>query len=34
LSKKAKIETWIVNGLNDDFITNAMENSVDFTKIK
>ena len=34
LSKKAKIETWIVNGLNDDFITNALESKIDFTKIK
>lgn len=34
LSKKANIETWIVNGLEDNFITNAFENSVPFTKIK
>ena len=34
LSKKAKVETWIVNGLNDNFIINAMDNSIDFTKIK
>jgi len=34
LSKKANIETWIVNGLKDNFITNAFENKVPFTKIK
>jgi glutamate 5-kinase len=34
LSKKANIETWIVNGLEDHFITNAFENKVPFTKIK
>ena len=34
LSKNANIETWIVNGLEDNFITNAMENKVPFTKIK
>ncbi|WP_299013686.1 glutamate 5-kinase [uncultured Polaribacter sp.] len=34
VAKKAKIETWIVNGLEDDFITNAFENKVSFTKIK
>lgn len=34
LSKNAKIETWIVNGLEDHFITNAFENKVPFTKIK
>ena len=34
LSKKAKVETWIVNGLNDNFIINAMDNNIDFTKIK
>jgi glutamate 5-kinase len=34
LSKKAQIETWIVNGLEDNFITNAFENKVPFTKIK
>ena len=33
LSKKANIETWIVNGLKDNFITNAFENKVPFTKI-
>ncbi|MDX6746207.1 glutamate 5-kinase [Polaribacter sp. PL03] len=34
LAKKANIETWIVNGLEDNFITNAFENKVAFTKIK
>lgn len=34
LSKKANIETWIVNGLEDDFIINSFENKVPFTKIK
>ncbi|MGB5419716.1 MAG: glutamate 5-kinase, partial [Algibacter sp.] len=34
LTKKANIETWIVNGLEDNFIVNAMENKVPFTKIK
>ena len=34
ISKKAKIETWIVNGLEDNFITNAFNDSVAFTKIK
>ena len=34
VAKKAKIETWIVNGLEDNFIINAFENKVSFTKIK
>ncbi|PWH84304.1 glutamate 5-kinase [Algibacter marinivivus] len=34
VTKKANIETWIVNGLEDDFILNAMEEKVPFTKIK
>jgi glutamate 5-kinase len=34
ISKNAQIETWILNGLEDDFITNAFENKVPFTKIK
>jgi glutamate 5-kinase len=34
LTKKANIETWIVNGLKDNFISNAFENKVPFTKIK
>lgn len=34
VTKQANIETWIVNGLEDDFILNAMANKVSFTKIK
>ena len=34
LAKKANIETWIVNGLEDNFMLNAFENKVLFTKIK
>jgi len=34
VTKKANIETWIVNGLEDNFIVNAMNNKVPFTKIK
>lgn len=34
VAKTANIETWIVNGLEDNFIINAMEDSVSFTKIK
>ncbi|KGL63749.1 glutamate 5-kinase [Polaribacter sp. Hel1_85] len=34
ISKNANIETWIVNGLEDNFITDAFENKVPFTKIK
>jgi glutamate 5-kinase len=34
VTKKAEIETWIVNGLEDNFIVNAFENKVPFTKIK
>ncbi|MEC3905644.1 glutamate 5-kinase [Tamlana sp. 2201CG12-4] len=34
VTKNANIETWIVNGLEDNFIVNAMENKVPFTKIK
>jgi glutamate 5-kinase len=34
ISKNAQIETWILNGLEDNFITNAFENKVPFTKIK
>jgi glutamate 5-kinase len=33
ISRRANIETWIVNGLEDHFITNAFENKVPFTKI-
>jgi len=34
VTKKTNIETWIVNGLDDNFIINAFENKVPFTKIK
>ena len=34
LTRNANIETWIVNGLEDNFITNAFDNKVPFTKIK
>ena len=34
VAKKAHIETWIVNGIEDNFIVNAFENKVSFTKIK
>ncbi|KJD32515.1 glutamate 5-kinase [Tamlana nanhaiensis] len=34
VAKSAKIETWIVNGLEDNFIKNAIENKVAFTKVK
>lgn len=34
LAKKSNIETWIVNGLEDNFMLNAFENKVPFTKIK
>lgn len=33
ITQKAKIETWIVNGLDDNFILNAIEDKVHFTKI-
>ena len=34
VTKKANIETWILNGLEDNFILNAFENKIPFTKIK
>lgn len=34
IAKEANIETWIVNGLNDNFIINAIENTSNHTKIK
>jgi len=34
ITQQANIETWIVNGLEDNFITSALENKVPFTKIK
>lgn len=33
ITQKAKIETWIVNGLDDEFILNAINDEVHFTKI-
>lgn len=33
ITQKAKIETWIVNGLDDNFILNAINDEVQFTKI-
>ncbi|WP_169578137.1 glutamate 5-kinase [Salinimicrobium xinjiangense] len=33
ITQKAKIETWIVNGLDDNFILNAIEDKVQFTRI-
>ncbi len=33
VTQKANIETWILNGLEDNFILNAIENKVPFTKI-
>ena len=33
IAQKAGIDTWIVNGMNDEFIENAVNNKVDFTKI-
>ncbi|MEP1490323.1 MAG: glutamate 5-kinase [Algibacter sp.] len=34
VTKAANIETWIVNGLEDNFILNAFDDNVPFTKIK
>ena len=33
IAKQANIETWIVNGLKDDFMVNAINNKSEFTKI-
>lgn len=33
IAKAANIETWIVNGLNDNFILKAIQNEIPFTKI-
>jgi glutamate 5-kinase len=33
IAKAANIETWIVNGLNDNFILNALKDKIPFTKI-
>lgn len=34
VARQANIETWIVNGLEDNFLINALEDKVAFTKIK
>lgn len=34
VAKKANIETWIINGLEDNFMLNAFDNKGSFTKIK
>ncbi len=34
IAKAAGIETWIVNGLKENFIQDALQNSVNYTKIK
>lgn len=34
IAQNANIETWILNGLNDNFLVNAMNQKSDFTKIK
>ena len=33
IAKSANIETWVVNGLKDNFIINALQNEIPFTKI-
>lgn len=33
IAQKAGIETWILNGLNDNFIIESISNKIDFTKI-
>ncbi len=33
IAKEAKIETWVVNGLEDNFILKALKNEIAFTKI-
>jgi len=33
ITQKAKIETWIVNGLKDDFLINSINDKVNYTKI-
>ncbi|ALM08074.1 glutamate 5-kinase [Sediminicola sp. YIK13] len=34
IANEAKIETWVVNGLKDNFIIDALNNQSNFTKIK
>lgn len=33
IAQKANIETWVLNGLNDNFMVNAINNKSEFTKI-
>ncbi len=33
IAQKANIETWILNGLNDNFMVDAIQNKTEFTKI-
>lgn len=33
IAKKGNVETWIVNGLQDNFMINALNNTIAFTKI-
>ena len=33
IAKAANIETWIINGLEDNFILKALKNEIAFTKI-
>jgi glutamate 5-kinase len=33
-AKSNNIETWVVNGLNDNFILNALKNEIPLQKIK
>jgi len=33
IAQKASIETWLVNGFEDDFLVKAMQNKVEFTKV-
>ncbi len=34
ITKEAQIETWIVNGIKDNFIVDAINNTSEYTKIK
>jgi len=34
IAREAGIETWVVNGLKDNFILDAMNNRSSYTKIK
>jgi len=33
ITQKAGIETWIVNSLKGEFLKNAIQSTIDFTKI-